>query len=309
MYEDHRIFVKHLSALDLGNIEEKDKQVYNEAKSQGLPTEEQQLKLIIEQGIWSQAKEKDIVNLEQELDRVRTALDKLIVKSQIQRQRQIIDKLAEKIFAIQKEKKELLGLTCEVYAKKQMNQEYLKYSLRTDSNLEHRYLDDEKYDSIADPELDTITILYNAVIHQITEQTIKRVAAHPFFLNSFLICKNDPSVLFGKAVCYMSNYQIDLFANAQRFKGVLEQGKNPPSSMYDNIQSVVDWYESQLGTKNVMKSDAAGGTVFGATEEEMRNMVGSEGSDRDTVSLNKEFKKTGKKQLNMKDMLKLHGEI
>ena len=75
MYEDDRIFVKHLSALDLGNIEEKDRQVYNEAKSQGLPTEEQQLKLIIEQGIWSQAKEKDIVNLEQELDRVRAALD------------------------------------------------------------------------------------------------------------------------------------------------------------------------------------------------------------------------------------------
>lgn len=309
-FANESIFVKHLSPVDLGNIQERDEEIYQEAKSQGLPTETEKLKIIIEQEIWSEGKEKEIAALKEEADRLSETMAKLIVKSQIERQRQILEKVEGKLTEMQKERLELLGLTCEFYSKKQLNQEYLKYSLRTDPSLEHKYLDKEKYDLIPDAELDALTLFYNAKMTEITQASIKKIAANPFFLNTFLICKNDPTVLYGKPVCKLTNYQIDLFSNGQRYKSVLEQAKTPPNSLYDDIQLVVDWYESQLGTKVTMnKENMAGGTVFGASEQEVRQMAGSSGDERETVSLGREVKKTGKKQLNMKELLKLHGEI
>ena len=308
-YEEESVFVKHLTAHDTGNIEDKDRELYNKAKGEGLPTEEEKLGMLIEQEVWSNEKEQELLEVRDHTLRVQGAIDKLIVTSQVERQRKILDKLNKKISDIEQEKAELLGLTCESYSMKRMNQEYLRYSLRSDGSLKHQYLDEEKYDSISDSDLDIITILYNAAVQQITGAVIKRVAAHPFFLNSFLICENDPFVLFGKPVCHLSNYQIDLFANARRFKSVLEQGKSAPQALYEDIQSVVDWYESNLGAKTPMKADAAGATVFGATGKELKAMVDSDDDNRQTVSLDEEAKKTGKKVLNMQDLLKLHGEI
>lgn len=309
-FAEDNIFVKHLSPVDLGNIQERDEQIYQEAKDKGLPTEEEKLKMLIEQEIWSEWKEKEIAQLKTESDRLSESLAKLVVQSQIERQRTLLDKVDKKLADAQKERVEFLGLTCEFYSKKQLNQEYLKYSLRTSDSLEERYLDEKKYNLIPDGELDALTLFYNAKMAEITHDSIKKIAASPFFLNTFLICKNDPTVFYGKGVCYLTNYQIDLFSNGQRYKSVLEQAKSPPPALYDDIQLVVDWYESQLGTKVTMnKENMAGGTVFGASESEIKQMVGTSTDDRETVSLGKEVGKTGKKQLNMNELLKLHGEI
>ncbi len=307
-YSNDSIYLKHLSPLDLGNIQDRDEKLYASAKSDGLPTEKDQLKTIIDQELWSEKKEKEIAELEIEISRISGGLEKLIVKSQIKKQRLVLDSVAEKLNKLQQSRSELLGFTCEAYVRKKLNQEYLKYSLYSNESLKDRYLTEKVYNDISDQDLDAITSLYNEQVYAIQQEDIKKIAAHPFFLNTFLICQNDPLVFFGNPVCKLSNYQVDLFVNGQRFKSVLEQGKNPPSSLYENMQSVVDWYEAQLGVKKVIKSEGVdGGTIMGATREEMQNFMSGNAGDKEVVSLEDEVKKTGKKELDMADLLKIHG--
>ena len=75
----------------------------------------------------------------------------------------------------------------------------------------------------------------------------------------------------------------------------------------ENTPTVTDTLTSDLGW--VANGTGNGYNASDYIDFKMVSPDASSGSDRDTVSLNKEFKKTGKKQLNMKDMLKLHGEI
>ena len=59
-YSDEIIYVKHFSEAELGDIEAYDEQLYEDAKSQGVLTEEEKIKLLIRDKLWSEKKEKFI---------------------------------------------------------------------------------------------------------------------------------------------------------------------------------------------------------------------------------------------------------
>jgi len=231
---------------------------------------------------------------------------KFVVARQKAQYRKRIEETQKVIDEINVEREELLGYTCEKYVIKHISRQYLKYSLFSDKEFKIHFLTDEMYDDMSDGDLDTITLIYNLLMQEVSTENMQIVAAYPWHLNTFMLCKGSPYIFFGKPVVKLTNYQIELFTHASRYKSVLDTGKSPAEELYNNIQAVVDWYESMLNEKITAKgAKGDGGTIMGATCSEMRGMAG--GDDREVVDLAKEIAKSGKKTLGIRELADLHG--
>ena len=88
------------------------------------------------------------------------------------------------------------------------------------------------------------------------------------------------------------------------YKHVIEDGKNPPANVTNNIDKLVDWYESSGGQSSSKTEDGQkdGATVMGATAHELDAMVGG---GKNVVDLAKEAAKKGG-TLDMEDFMEIH---
>jgi hypothetical protein len=187
------------------------------------------------------------------------------------------------------------------------------YTLYKDEKLKENLFSLEDFEELEPRELSLLVQENNNCVSSFTPEELKKVAACPFFLNSLLICKNNPFTFFGKPIVELTNYQQDLFQNGLRFKNVIEsEGKGPP--ILESLKEVVDWYEKKVTGEKEKNEDAAGSTMFGASKEELESHLGDVKGGVDLHSAlekeNKVKKNTGgRKHLDLHDMLKIHGEI
>ena len=314
-YKDDDVYVKHLNDIDHGWIQEYKNSIYSEAQDKGVLSEKDKIETFIEQDIWDEKKEKRIEELTDELDNLKNTQSKLVLESQKKRILKPIEEAETELEEIEAERIEVLGITCENYAVKKVSEKYLQYTVYKDKNFTEHFLSEEEFDEIEDEALSALVMLNNIKLSNFNQDYIKKISICPFFLNSLMICKNNPMVFYGEPVCKLSNYQIELFSSGLRYKSVLEQkGKTPPSCK--TLKEVVNWYEGLLdSTKIKSKEDAAGQTIFGASKEELMNITDNPNDDRNVVDLEKQAAKMVDKEggnkgiLTMDQMLKLHGEI
>lgn len=303
-----KVYLRHFSQADFGECEEEKDERYLEAESKGLLSEREKLETLIKAGIWSKKDEKKVKDLELRADGLKDVFKKLFVDKQKKQIQKEIDGIKSELDLLLKEKEELLGLTCEKYSEQQNNIKFLRISLFKTKELKEEYLSEEEYDEISENLLWTLILAQNSVLSNFNQTNLKAVSASPFFLNSIMICENNPFVYFGKPVHSLTNYQMELFVNGIRYKNVIEAGNLPPESLYKDMDSIVEWYEMKITSASAKSSskNKDGQTYIGATKEETQRLLGD--SKTPTVDLLAESKKTGKTELNMMDLLKIHGE-
>ncbi len=305
-----RVYIKHFSEVDLGEIEEKWDDYYLEAKSQRLPSEEEKLKVLGEQNLWSAESELEIIKTKREISDTDRTIKKLFIRSQVKGVQEEREKLKKKLDILEKEREDLLGLTCEKYADKKNQIEYLRNALFKDKDYKFKLLTEDEFDEAPEDRLWTLIIIQNSALANFSSEMLKTLAASPFFLNSLMISKGNPFTFYGKPICELSNYQIELFLVGLRYKSIIESGESPPESLYEDMKDVALWYESKLssgGKSGGKKSkNMSGQTLMGANKEEINSNL--DGNRKDTVDLLSEAKKTGKGNLDFQDLLKIHGE-
>ena len=315
-YDSNTMYIKHLSDIDHGWIQEYKNKIYYEAQKKGLSSEEEKIDILIEQKLWSKEKDEELKDLASHVTALYTTKAKLVVKSQVKQVEREIKKQEKKLSEISEEKSSLLGITCESYSGKKTNEKYLQYTLYKDIELTQLKFTEEEFDDLDDQELTAYVLLNNAKLGQFSQSEIRKVSAAAFFINSIMICKDNPHVFYGRPVCNLTNYQADLFASGVRNKSIIEQkGKTPPR--YETLKETADWYDAMGGSSSSSSSnpekEVGGSTVFGANKEELMSMTDTSGDDRNVVDLNtsasKLMKEKGKKSLDMMDMLKIHGEL
>ncbi len=311
-FRNAAVYIKHFSEIDYGEIQEIQEDFFKEAKNKGLPTEQEKVQSLIEEGVWSEANDKKIADLYSEVSNLKLTVKKLFIASQIKSTQKQAEALSLELDALEKEKLGLIGLTSEKYAEKKIHSIFLKYSLFKDKGLTQRFFNDDEFDEAPEELFWALIVMQNAALSDLSHENLKKVAASPFCLNSLLAAKGNPFTFYGKAICYLTNHQLDLFTFGARFKSVIESGEVPPENLYNNIQSVVNWYEMKLdspssSSKNKKKSkNDQGRTVMGASKEEMKKMNDSSGGG--ALDLLAEANKAGKDGLSMNDLLKIHGE-
>ena len=90
--EEDFVYIKHLTPHDQVELEEIEEKYFNIALRKGVPTEEDMLAYLKDEGQWTDKDEKFIQDKELFLENLRKAKTKLVLKSEIDKQTELIDK-------------------------------------------------------------------------------------------------------------------------------------------------------------------------------------------------------------------------
>ena len=248
-----KVFVKHFSNLDNSEIEERYSEVYNLAIENELPTLETREKEILEGPYWKEDKNKRLKELENFLPNLRLTKTKLIRdadKNSIQKQ---IEDAENEILKLKLIKNSLVGITAESFASKKVNEFFIYQALFSDSGLKTRKFSDEEYEELDENVIHELVAVYNQSLDKFADKTIKRISLSPQFSNSFYLSNDDPWIFYGKPVIQLTFYQIDLFANAKYFKGMIQNaGQKVPQEVLGDPDKLVDWFNTTQNSQKLI---------------------------------------------------------
>ena len=314
-HEGETAFVKHVSEYDLGALELSAEQHHEDARKKGLLNEEEKLSLIIENGLWEQEKEDEISNIKVKLADLSESHKKLFLKKQLKINQKNIDEAQQQLGSIVQERDELIGLTCEKYAERKSNEEIVYHCFYKDKGLTERCFTKEEFEDLHHVKLYEYIKQYNSISSNFSYLEMKKLAALPFFSNMFFMVEDDPTKFYGKSIVELTVCQIEVFNISKLYKSVMQQGHSPTEDLYEDIDSVVSFFDSYTTSDTKALKEAGSKdsqSIVGATIEEMKTMTkGSEGNESVTTlskALDK-VKDEGKdiSNLSMEEIAKMHG--
>lgn len=302
-------YIKHLDVFDSEEIDEKDEEYKRHAASKGLPTTEEKLKQLKEDGSWDGSDERKISDLELTIKNLQTTKSKLMLKADIENLQKQIDSTKKELDEKKAEKSQLVGYTTDVYSSKKINEYYVFSTTYKDKKLKKKLFSEEEFDELSEQDIVKFVSIFNHNSEKTNEDNVKRIALSGFFLNNFYLCKDNPKIYYGKPVIKLTYNQSELFSYGRYFKHILSEMKNKPSpEIMDDPDRLIELYNIGQNSQKMKQSaeDSDASTVVGATKEDLERMGMSSPSEDKGVSLSKEASKKGGK-LSMDDLIKLHG--
>ena len=304
--EEDFVYIKHLTPHDQVELEEIEEKYFNIALRKGVPTEEDMLAYLKDEGQWTDRDEKFIQDKELFLENLRKAKTKLVLKSEIDKQAELIDKEQKLLNDKQIQKIGLIGNTCEKYAKDRLNDFYMIKSFFADDKLQEPLFDQDKFDELDNHDIKKVVYKYNEIFEGFSEESIQYTILEDFY-NPYLSFAEDSMQFYGKAFCELTYNQIRLIVYTRVFKNIFDMNENIPDSIRKDPAKLLEFGSSSKEEKDKAKdklSQGDGGTLVGAKQEDYDYL----GVERPTnaVSLHEEAKKKGG-TLNMEDLMKLHG--
>lgn len=311
-YKNHKLYFKHNTSFDSGDIDQLKQEFIEIAQKKGLPTEDQKEDYIILEDLWSKDKNKEIKDLKFDISNLKQTKSKLFKNDDINEFNKQIDVKKLELINLISERKELLGFTVEDYANKKINEYYMFNSLFKDKNLKDKFFSEQEFDELENKDISEILQIYNDINKNFAEDNLKKIALSSYYLSLFNICDESAYNLYGKPIIYLTFYQMEVFGYARYFKNALEQAKHRPTDeLYENPEKLIEWLESSRNAEELLNKTEEGhrGTegaiatsIIGAKKEDLAKI----GKDENSISLHKEAQKKGG-VLSMDDLIKMHG--
>lgn len=303
---DQQVFIKHLTPHDQVELEEIEESYFNKAKKRGVPTEREMLDYLKKEQQWVDADEEYINQKKLYLKNLKKALSKLMLKKDIDRQKKIIEKEAHLLKAKLLEKFNLVGNTCERYAKDRSNDFYMIKSFFKDNNLSKPLFPEDVFDQLEDYDIKNVIHKYNSIFQSFDEENVQYTILEDFY-NPYLSFAEDSMQFFGKPFCELTYNQIKLIVYTRMFKNIYDNNENIPESIMKDPAKLIEFGSSSRTEREKVKdkvSSGDGSTIVGAKEEDYERL----GIDKPSggVDLHEEARKKGG-SLNMEDLMKLHG--
>ena len=311
-YKDNKLYFKHNTSFDSGEIDHLKQEFIEKAKRNGLPTEDQKEEYLISENIWSKENNEKIKKLKSDISALRQTKSKLFKSDDINELNRQIDEKKLEVINLTVEKKDLLGFTVEDYANKKINEYYMFNSLFRDKALKDRYFSEQEFDELENKDISEILNIYNNINKNFIENNLKKIALSSYYLSLFNLCDENAYNLYGKPIIYLTFYQMEIFGYARYFKNALSEAKHKPANeYYEDPEKLIEWLESSKNVEEVLnksennlsKTEGAIATsIVGAKKEDLAKI----GKDENSVSLHKEAQKKGG-VLSMEDLMKMHG--
>lgn len=263
--ESIQLYIKHLTELENIDILRKKRDFLEYFQKKGLPNETQKMKDLLEQGQWTKEQEDLIVDI-----RYLISDNEKNLKTLIPQQRPPIEKIVtEKKLELSKlleEKKDLIGETADVFAERECYNYLIYLSIFKDREVKDKFF--KSYNEIDDLEYEDLSryiIALENTLGKFRENTIKKIAILPTFLNVFSYAKEDISKFYSKPLLTLTSYQLLLTSMGARNLTIRgESGGEPPDMIGDvSLDKVVDWYDLQY---SVMLSKRNSGGEGGITK-------------------------------------------
>lgn len=311
-YKNNKLYFKHNTSFDSGDIDQLKQEFIEIAQKKGLPTEDQKEDYIILEDLWSKDKNKEIKDLKFDISNLKQTKSKLFKNEDINEFNKQIDVKKLQLINLISERKELLGFTAEDYANKKINEYYMFNSLFKDKNLKDKFFSEQEFDELENEDISKILQIYNDINKNFTENNLKKIALSSYYLSLFNICDESAYNLYGKPIIYLTFYQMEVFGYARYFRNALSEAKHkPPDDYYENPDKLIEWLESSRNAEEIIEDSekyhkntegSIATSIVGAKKEDLAKI----GKDEVGVSLHKEADKKGG-VLSMQDLMKIHG--
>lgn len=267
-------YIKHLSYADQVENDLKRDEYYNEAREQGLSTADQKLATLIEGGQWSPAKEKEIAASKAYIiDLIEGKRKMMNMPSMVESYNGKI-KAEEKVYAERVVAKQvLLGLTCESYADRQLNDWYIYTNLFADKALMTPFFTENEFDYLTEPEMDVVGKTYNVAMEGCGEAALKKLTIQPFFQNYFGLVGDNLGQFFGKPIAQLTFFQIRLLSLGAHFRHIFSSHDTSkfPANVREDPDLLTDYANAARKGKEEMEKQGAyddDAIVIGAKKED-----------------------------------------
>lgn len=247
--EEDDLYIKHFTEADLGLLEVLYKKCEKELGKIGIESSKEKLKFLDKQGYWTKDEESAYVNARYSVNDGLAFQEKLTDPKQKENFQKVIKEKEEILKKIKETRDEVLNPTTESFCDRRINEHYVRIALFKDKGLTTPRFTEKEFQDLTYVELGDLVQKYNEVIDVFNDLNIKRVGVNGFFLNAFLMSNNDPVKFYGKSVLELTMYQINLFGKGKFFKSILEEGKDPPDSIYNMVEElgldpIVNWFDA-----------------------------------------------------------------
>jgi hypothetical protein len=301
-------YLKHLSLEDQVDIDQIYDHYFDEAKSRGVPTNDETLKRLIEEKQWSTKQESLIKQEEDFIDNLNKQKKVLYLKSEIQRVNADIESGQKRLYDLKNTKASFFNRTAESYAEERVNDFYILKCLYKDKSLSKPAFEEDQFDNIDSETLTCIIKQYSEVYKNINDNTIQYLVLQDFF-NLYMPFAENPTEFFGKSVCELTYNQVKLLIYSRFFKNVFQQNDKMPQDIKNDPDKIIDYVNANENAKKVIENknnkENQASSIVGATSEDLE-YVGLKAKGQKTLSLADEAKKKGG-SLSMDDMMKIFG--
>ena len=192
-----KIYVKHLSSLERGDIDMEHVAFFDAAVSKGLASEKTRLEQLRDDKIWSAEDEKKIEDQRNYIKNLTDTKSNVLPwhLEEINKQLEAANKLLAGKLTM---RSSVIGLTAESFASRKLNELYICYSLFRDKNFEEPMVSRESIDEYDDEELSLLVRAYNKAMLEVSEGFIKKIAIARFFQDLYSLCEKTHIVSSGR---------------------------------------------------------------------------------------------------------------
>lgn len=304
-----KIRVKHFTNFDSAELDIKNKLFLDKAVNQGLPTRDDRIKYLLEENIWTEKENKEILQSRSMLAGLKNSKGKVFLQSHIDQLNEQIKGEQLKLIKLEAKKEELIGFSAENYASRRINEHYMFNAILSEDG--EKLFSEEDFEDLDESTLIDLIGIYNKSTKKFNSESLKKISLSGFFTNLFYLCEDNAHIFFGKPLVELTFYQIELFGYARYYKSLMENSESKvPDDIRQDPEKIVEWFSSTKSARETLEKsknagqDGSATSLVGATKDDLKRL-GLDNPD-ETVNLAKKAAEKGGR-LNMEDMMKLHG--
>ena len=303
-FEGRDVFVKHINIRDQKYIHSYYEKYKNIALSKGIESQEDREAYIKKEDLWEESDDIKILSLTEEIKNLKKTKESVFLPSQKDSFQKTIEEKSVELYDLSKSKAEIIGLTADSYASKRSNDEMLRFCIFKDPDFTENLHTEDEFSELEVRQVMLLSAIVTESSDKMCEDNIKHAVLRPFFGMYISNCEN-PSDFYGKPIVDLSAYQMKVAMYGKVFNSIFQYTQDIPDNIREDPDKLLAYSESQRNkdsNKGGIKDDADASAVFGATNEDMKDLT----KDTKTVSLSEAAKKAGGK-LDMKQMMRLAG--
>lgn len=286
------VYLKHLTQAESLKIRDNYDLFVKEAISNGILSEEEQVKLAYDYGWWSSDKEDQINVISSTIKRLNITRAKLMYESDKRRIDEQINSENERLQKLKNERSSFIVMTAEEWATRRTSDFFIKNFVFKSETLKELFfekgLDEE--DEIL---VDWIIFYYFKYLSDFSPKIIKRVAISHHFQNILYIGTTALDV-FGKCVIELTKNQHEILIWGKYYQNIIKNTDTEiPDSVYDDPEKLDQWLESLKNKKRVEskvsrnRGGNKGSTFLFGDRSDVQSIAGGEISGDKIISESK----------------------
>lgn len=270
-------YIRHLSYRHQIEQDATKEAFHKQARDNGLPTNADRLVELKRTGEWSDANERDLVGKRTFLSGTREGKKTIKMPSLLKDIDRRIAEAEKDYDTCARRKYDLIGLTCESFADREMGDYYIHSNLFADSALTTPLFGGTEFDYFDGATMRQLIDEYNAIMDTCSDYHVRRLAMQPFFQGYMGLIGDRFIDMFGVPISRLTFYQVRLLNQGAHFRHIFQTHdvSQFPKDIQEDPDKLVDY--AAAATKGKADLDAKGASdeqtiVMGVKKEDAKAM-------------------------------------